>query len=150
MHIHLDPVGGVAGDMFVAALLDAWPELAEALPGVLAAAGLPASVSIECLPWSDRGLQGKRYQVIDTAGEHAHAHTPFRTIRERLWNSALSAGVKARAVDIFTLLAQAEAQVHGIGVEEIIFHEVGAWDSIADIVAAAFLVELLSSSWSIA
>ncbi|MFO1433970.1 MAG: nickel pincer cofactor biosynthesis protein LarC [Candidatus Competibacteraceae bacterium] len=150
MHVHLDPVGGVAGDMFVAALLDAWPELAEALPGVLAAAGLPTNVSVECLPWSDRGLQGKRYQVIDTAGEHSHAHTPFRIIRERLWNSALSAGVKARAVDIFTLLAQAEAQVHGIGIEEIVFHEVGAWDSIADIVASAFLVESLAiTSWSV-
>lgn len=151
MHIHLDPVGGVAGDMFVAALLDAWPELAEELPGVLAAAGVPASVSAQCLPWSDQGLEGKRYQVIDSAGEHPHSHAPFRIIRERLWNSVLSAGAKARAVDIFTLLAQAEAQVHGIGMDEIVFDEVGAWDSIADIVAAAFLVESLPiSHWSIA
>jgi len=150
MHVHLDPVGGVAGDMFVAALLDAWPELAAELPRLLAAAGLPGSVSAQCLPWSDHGLLGKRYQVSDTAEAHRHPHTPFRTIRERLWKSALPTGVKARAVDIFTLLAQAEAQVHGIAVDEVVFHEVGAWDSIADIVAAAFLLEsLLIDSWSV-
>ncbi len=150
MHVHLDPVGGVAGDMFVAALLDAWPELTEELPPLLAAAGLPDSISVQCLPWSDQGLQGKRYQVSDIAEEQRHSHTPFRAIRERLWNSALPVGVKTGAVDIFTLLAQAEAQVHGIAVDEVVFHEVGAWDSIADIVAAAFLLESLPiDSWSV-
>ncbi len=150
MHVHLDPVGGAAGDMFVAALLDTWPELAEELPTLLTAAGLPDSVTVQCLPHADCGLWGTRYQVTNTAAAQHHSHGHFRDLRERLWNSALPTGVKERAVDIFALLAQAEAQVHGIGIDEVVFHEVGAWDSIADIVAAAFLIDALPvTAWSV-
>jgi uncharacterized protein (TIGR00299 family) protein len=149
MHVHLDPVGGIAGDMFVAALVDAWPELVSELPALLAAAGLPETVSMQCQPHTDHGLRGTCLQVHDT-GVQPHPHVHFRSIRERLWNSALPARVKERAVSLFTLLAEAEAQVHGIPMDEVVFHEVGAWDSIADIVAAAFLIDALAvASWSI-
>jgi uncharacterized protein (TIGR00299 family) protein len=149
MHVHLDPVGGIAGDMFVAALVDAWPELVSELPALLAVAGLPETVSMRCQSHTDHGLRGTRFQVHDT-GAQPHPHVRFRSIRERLWNSALPARVKERAVSIFTLLAEAEAQVHGIPIDEVVFHEVGAWDSMADIVAAAFLIDTLAvANWSI-
>jgi hypothetical protein len=74
----------------------------------------------------------------------------WSTLRARLATSALDVKVRARAIDIFTHLAQAEARVHGMSVDTVAFHEVGAWDSIADIVAAAFLIEALGTcTWSL-
>jgi uncharacterized protein (TIGR00299 family) protein len=148
--IHLDPVGGVAGDMFVAALLDAWPELQGGLREALRAAQLPESVAIGVLSHKDHALSGTRFQVEDRAGTR-HTHTPFRVIRERISGSALASGVAERALDIFALLAEAEASVHAMPVDEVEFHEVGAWDSIADIVGAAFLIDAVGSArWSTA
>jgi hypothetical protein len=75
---------------------------------------------------------------------------PFRDIRARLQASALPPGARERAVAIFTLLAEAEAEVHGRAVDEVTFHELGGWDSIADIVGAAALIAALpGASWSV-
>ena len=80
-------------------------------------------------------------------GDHGHVH--WRRLRERLAAAPLDAAVAAQAIAIFGLLAEAEAGVHGVAVDEATFHEVGAWDSIADIVAAAYLIETIGAeSWS--
>jgi hypothetical protein len=64
--------------------------------------------------------------------------------------SGLTQDVKSRAIAIFEVLADAEARVHGVDIEDVVFHEVGNWDSIADIVAASFLIDAVgASSWSI-
>lgn len=150
MHAHLDPVGGVAGDMFVAALLDAWPALAGEVPALLRLAGLPDTVTARILSHRDHGLMGVRFQVTNAAASHDHPHVLFRHIREQLAGSRLPPGVKARAGAIFALLADAEAAVHGIPADDVAFHEVGAWDSIADIVAAACLIDSLPiTAWSV-
>lgn len=70
----------------------------------------------------------------DTA---AHEHRAFRDIRAMIVGSHLSAAVKERAIAIFTTLAEAEGTVHGFAVEDVTFHEVGAIDSIVDIVGTA-------------
>jgi uncharacterized protein (TIGR00299 family) protein len=89
--------------------------------------------------------------VEDSAHGHGHAHAPFRAIRARLERAALGPGARARALDVFRLLAEAEAKVHGGSPEDVTFHEIGAWDSIADIVAAASLIDALAASaWSVA
>ncbi|MDH3660719.1 MAG: LarC family nickel insertion protein, partial [Alphaproteobacteria bacterium] len=145
LHLHLDPVGGIAGDMFVAALLDAWPELAEGAIGAARAAGLSGEVVIEHRPHRDDVLVGSRFLVTcperarERADDHVHIH--WRELRGQLSKAPLTASVRERAIAIFALLAEAEAGVHGVEVEEATFHEVGARDSIADIVAAAFLIE---------
>jgi uncharacterized protein (DUF111 family) len=148
-HLHLDPVGGVAGDMFVAALLDAWPALRD---GTLAAVGsLEAASQVRVAVTADRdhGLTGTRFTVTVPAGRNTADHVPFRRIRTMLEGSPLAPAVRRRAVDIFTILADAEGRVHGIPAEEVAFHEVGAADSIADIVAAAHLIETVGArSWS--
>ena len=145
-HIHLDPLGGVAGDMFVAALLDAFPEHGAA---ALAAAESLAGVACRLVPHSDGTLAGARFEV--GAGHHHHHHTEWREIRARLEASALPPAANAHAIGIFAALADAEARVHGVAADAVAFHEVGAADSIADIVAAACVVAAIGpASWSCA
>ena len=165
MHIQLDPVGGVAGDMFAAAVLDAWPELESPLVAALARAGLDAIATVERVDHADDALTGSRFAVHETnggdGGSHAHGgdghrhggasrheHHLYRDIRTLLEGADLDAGVRARALDMFARLAAAESEVHGVPVDDVSFHEVGAWDSIADVVSAAWLIEHLDASWS--
>src|SRR5262245_3095483 len=129
MHIHLDAIGGVAGDMFIAAVLDAFPDLREGMLGAIAAAGLPAQIHVGVAEHRDHTLTGLRFKVVEPrepdalAGAHHHPHTPFAEIRARLEASPLAAAVKQRAIAIFTELAIVEAQVHGKTVDSVSFHE---------------------------
>lgn len=153
LHIHLDPVGGVAGDMFVAAMLDTWPNLEDQVIAAVRTAGLDPAVGLSVEAHDDGTLMGHRFQVAGPKGGHDHNHhhhTHWSDIRAMLSGSALAEGVKTHAIGIFEELAQAEARVHGKDVESVTFHEVGNWDSIADIVAAAALIDALGAkSWSI-
>ena len=153
LHLHLDPVGGVAGDMFVAALLDVWPELADGAIAAVRAAGLDDDVQIEHRPHRDGVLVGSRFRVARNdakAGEAGHRHVHWRDLREHLRTVPLDRPVLDRVLAIFALLAEAEAGVHGVEVDAATFHEVGAWDSIADIVASAFLIEAIGvERWSV-
>ena len=150
MHIQLDAIGGIAGDMFIAACLDAWPELADATVAAIRASGLPTACRIALDEHRDAVLRGRRFTVGEPApGEHAE-HVPWRDIVRSLRASPLESGVLDRAVAIFEILAAAEAEVHGIQIQDVEFHEVGAWDSIGDVVGAAYLIETLKpSSWSL-
>ena len=148
MRIHLDPIGGVAGDMFIAAILDAKPEWYDEMCLTIRAAGLPKEVGLSLQPHTDFALTGTRFSV-DELGVHEHHHTPFIKIRDMLSESTLMSGVRQAAIDIFSLLAEAEATVHDKSIETISFHEVGEWDSIADIVGAAFLIDKASATWTI-
>lgn len=153
VHIHLDPVGGIAGDMFAAAMLNAMPEHAGALQKAIDALALPDGVAATLIAHDDGTLTGARFDVAlpKPDGDHDHDHRSFREIRRYLDGSALDAAVRRRALAIFQVLAEAEAQVHGVAVEDVTFHEVGAWDSIVDIIAAAFLIERSGAhSWSVA
>ena len=61
MHIQIDPVGGMAGDMFVAAMLDAFPSLETAVQAAMRAAGLPERFRCDLVPHADHALTGKRF-----------------------------------------------------------------------------------------
>ena len=148
MRVHLDTIGGIAGDMFIAAILDAKPEWYVDMCGAIRIAGLPQEVGLSLLPHADFALTGTRFNV-DELGVHEHHHTPFSQIKQMLSVSDLDPQVRQIALDIFCLLAEAEATVHGKSVETISFHEVGEWDSIADIVGAAFLIDKLSATWTV-
>lgn len=157
MHLHLDPVGGIAGDMFIAALLDAFPELGAGLHSALGKAGLPPGASCALIPHNDGVLSGRRFEVglpaesAATGEDHCHhAHVGLAAIRTAIAAMGLDPAVAARAGAIFDVLADAEAKVHGVSVDAVEFHEVGALDSIADIVGAAWIIEALQpASWSV-
>ena len=74
---------------------------------------------------------------------HGHFHRSFRDIRRMIQDSSLEEEVKDLSLRIFTRVAQAEAKVHHKDVEEVQFHEVGAVDSIVDIVGSAILIHML-------
>ena len=146
---HLDPVGGIAGDMFAAALLDARPDLADGLQAALAGLGLPPSMTIAIDTHRDAALAGTQFKVAGVEADD-HSHVRLADVRARLDAARIEAGVRSRALAIFTLLAEAEGAVHGMDPAEVTFHEVGAWDATVDIVAAAWLIEALGPArWSV-
>ena len=146
---HLDPVGGIAGDMFAAAVLDARPDLADGLWAALAALEPPPSVEIAIDPHGDAALTGMRFRVTAPEDE-GHGHVRLADVRARLKAARIKPAARKRALAIFTLLAEAEGAVHGMDPAEVTFHEVGAWDSTVDIVAAAYLIEALGPArWSV-
>ncbi|TRW96075.1 LarC family nickel insertion protein [Paracoccus sp. M683] len=138
-HLHLDPLGGIAGDMFVAAMLDAAPDLipeAQAL-----AAGIGPGVGVETVEQSDHGLRGRHLALILPDTQRGPRH--YGDYRELLAELAPDQGVAARALDILRRLGQAEAAVHGVTLDRVHFHEISDWDSIADILLAALCLERL-------
>jgi uncharacterized protein (TIGR00299 family) protein len=185
MHIHLDPVGGVAGDMFVAAFLDAFPDLTEKVMNTVRHAGLDEDVMFGIVPFTDGILTGTKFKVSKSVCQtaqasthshhhhhhdddhdhdhhhhhhgretyqhsHDHGHTHWAELRARLQATSIQDNVKRHVLGIFGELAGAEAKVHGKEPDAVSFHEVGNWDSIADIVAAATIIDALSpESWSI-
>ena len=92
---HLDPVGGIAGDMFAAALLDARPELADGLrPTALAGLGLPPSVDFAVDPHRDAALAGVRFKVTAPEDE-GHDHVRLADVRARLGAARIEPAVRA-------------------------------------------------------
>jgi uncharacterized protein (TIGR00299 family) protein len=151
LHLHLDPLGGLAGDMFLAALLDAHPELAEETFAAMRAAGLPDRWQTRLVGHDDGVLSGRRVVIAGPEDELGAPPGHFREIRAGLSGAPLRTAVRERAIAIFAELAEAEAAVHGVPIDEVHFHELADWDSVADIVGAAWLIEALApASWSVA
>ena len=152
MHYHLDPVGGIAGDMFAAAMLDRHRDWQGELTAAIATSGLKGGLDVQAATHTDGILTGHRFLVTEPAAAgnaDPHSHRHWSEIRELLLGSRLEQPVIRRAIAIFELLAQAEAEVHGKPADGVSFHEIGAWDSIADIVSAAWLIERSrATSWS--
>ncbi|EWY41164.1 hypothetical protein N825_31385 [Skermanella stibiiresistens SB22] len=153
-HIHLDVVGGIAGDMFVAALVDAMPDLQRRVLED-ASAVLPGGTGA---PVFSRGASGgvavSRFGLEGGHGhhhDHDHGHDGsgrFRHMVELIRGVRLSDGTADHAVAILTLLAEVEAAIHGVAVEDVHFHEIGDWDSLMDVVAAGSIIAALDATWS--
>jgi hypothetical protein len=115
------------------------------------AAGLPESWHLALEAHGDGTLAGQRLRIDppDRAEAQARPATRYVEIRERIAAADLPGEVRKRAADIFARLAAAEAAVHGVFPEDVHFHELAAWDSIADVVGAAWLIEAMGeTSWS--
>lgn len=135
---YFDCFAGAAGDMIVASLLDAGADF-QALTAHLERLDL-GGFQVRFEHETRRGITAGRFYV-DAPAEQPHRH--LSDILDIIGRAKLPARAEKRATRAFKHLGQAEAQVHGISIEKVHFHEVGAVDSVVDIVAAAVALELL-------
>src|SRR5262249_48036907 len=135
--LHFDCFSGISGDMTLGALLDAGAD-ADAVRRGLDSLHLPIEMHVEKVR---KGGFAATQVRIEAAHEHVHRH--LSDIEEILDKGKLTDGQRGLALSIFRRLAEAESKAHGIPVEKIHFHEVGALDSIADITGAAIALDSL-------
>jgi len=139
----IEPSGGMAGDMFLAALLDLEHEaftLAELER--LARALVPERLRLE-LATAERGGFRVRLLTVETLESVDPPHRHLADLLGLVESCPLSPAARARAERILRRIAEAEARVHGIDVEEVHFHEVGAVDTLIDVCGAALALERL-------
>ncbi len=126
----VDASNGVAGDMLLGALLDAGASPAAVIAAIESV--LPNTVRVDVSTVQRAGLRSVRADVVALIADQQHRD--WTTIRGLIESARLPEPVRRDAVAVFGALARAEATAHGIDVERVHFHEVGAWDSIADVV----------------
>ncbi len=134
--IYLEPFSGISGDMMVGALLDlgfSFEELREKLQ-LLPLQGYQLSAE-KC---TRSGIQATKFNV---QVDHSHHHRTFADIRQMIESSELSGWTKEKSIEAFRKLAEAEGKVHGQPADKVHFHEVGAVDSIVDIVGTMIALE---------
>jgi pyridinium-3,5-bisthiocarboxylic acid mononucleotide nickel chelatase len=134
---YLDAFSGISGDMLVGALADAGADQ-DAIAQAIRSLDAGAAVSFEKVQRG--GIAATKYRV---AVEDGHGHRHLSDILEMIARSAISGRARYNAQAIFRKLGEAEADVHQVPVEQVHFHEVGAADSIADIVGACVALDLL-------
>jgi uncharacterized protein (TIGR00299 family) protein len=138
--LHFDSVGGASGDMILGALASVGADL-EAAEAALRS--LPVDrLAVVAVTDQDHGLTGTRVTVEVPA--EGHHHRGLTAITGMIEESALPPAVKVSSIRVFTRLAEAEARVHGTTPDKIHFHEVGAMDSIVDIVGACHALDQLA------
>ena len=137
---YFDCFSGISGDMTVGALIDAGADI-ECIRAALESLGVEGfRVSAEKV--KKKGVMATQFKVhLDDGVKQPHRH--LRHVVEIIEGGDLSDAVKARATATFERIAVAEAAVHGSTVEKVHFHEVGAVDSIVDIIAAPLALEML-------
>jgi uncharacterized protein (TIGR00299 family) protein len=134
---YLDAFSGLAGDMLVGAFADAGADR-DAISCALT--GLATGGVIEWDRVQRRGMSATKFRVSVT---EAQKHRHLSGILKMIHAADLPDTVKANAERVFRVLAEAEAAVHGVPIEKVHFHEVGAVDSICDIVGACLALHLL-------
>jgi len=140
--LYLDPVGGVAGDMFLAAAVDLGVAPA-AISAALAGLGVPG--------WRLVVARSERHAIVGThldvevdAALAGGQHRSLSSIQSLIQGAqSMPERARQRAQAVFACLGAAEAKVHGVPLDQVHFHEVGAVDSIVDISGAAVVLELL-------
>ncbi len=147
--LYLDCIAGISGDMFLGALLDLGVS-EDRLRKELGKLDLH-DYRLSSSRVLKQHISATKVDVMEKAPAvprsgaiaHDHPHRGYSEIIAMIEKSALSAGVKKRATRLFRRIGEAEAKIHGISLEQVQFHEVGALDSIIDIVGACVAVEML-------
>jgi uncharacterized protein (TIGR00299 family) protein len=134
---YLDAFSGISGDMTVGALIDAGAD-SKTLVQSLEQLGTGAKFEIE--KTKRRGIAASKFRVIGGDGK---SHRHLKHILKMIAESGISDRAKQNSSAVFQRLGEAEAKVHDISIEQVHFHEVGAVDSICDIVGACIGFDLL-------
>ena len=147
--IRFDSIGGASGDMILGALIGLGADretIVRELDSLL-----PGHFTLDVAECSPHGIAGIRAAVCAPEADHHHDHGhdhdhhAFREIRALIEGSALPEAVKASGVAVFSLLAEVEGKIHGVPPEKVSFHEVGAVDSIVDILGCCLALHLLGA-----
>jgi len=144
-HIHITPLGGIAGDMFVAGMLDVFPEFEK---HILQTTGLILPDSNACFKTvSKKGIRAQYFRIPEQSTKiPVYYYDMDRILKE----VELPAQAKSAARTMLKLLAEAEAEIHGVPLAKVHFHEIADWDTLADLTAAALIISLLDGwSWSV-
>jgi pyridinium-3,5-bisthiocarboxylic acid mononucleotide nickel chelatase len=155
LNLQLNLCGGLTGDMFIAALVDAFPRFERRVIAAIDALDAPYPVVCSFVAHSDNDLTGHQFEIEPFDKYFGHIPLAFPQepanwgwVRERLVRAEIGTGVRTHATKIFELLVHAEAALQGILPERVAF-EPRAWNSIAQIVGAATLIDALDhAQWS--
>jgi uncharacterized protein (TIGR00299 family) protein len=139
---YFDAFSGMSGDMTLGALVHLGVPI-ETVRTVTSALSL-SGVELEATRREVNGIQSVKVSVVDRKPGGRERHRSFAEIRSMLAAAPLTAGVRDRAQAIFATLAAAEGRVHGVAADAVQFHEVGAVDSLIDIVGTALALEHLA------
>ena len=140
--LYLDCSAGISGDMIVAALLDVGAS-EQKLRRVLDSLNVPAC-AVEITRVEKAGVSACDFKVVLGNAKACHEHHTLPEIKAIINASCATPRAKQIATSIYQVLAQAEAKAHKVAVNEVHFHEVGALDSVADVLAAAVCLDDLS------
>ena len=143
LHIHLDPMGGISGDMFISAMIDADSSLQNLAKTI--STKIIKDVKISIKKASINHISGTKFSVTLLSKTNNH-HRSFKDIKKIIEESYLNKRVKDISINIFNVLAKAESQVHGVSIDKVSFHEIGAWDSIIDNIIAAAIIDKLETN----
>jgi uncharacterized protein (TIGR00299 family) protein len=136
--VYFDCVGGAAGDMLLGSLISAGAPLPMILEGLRGLSLDGYRVEVET---TRAGVHEATRLLVDVTEDHPHR--TLTDILHLLEKGALPEGARRRAIAVFRRLATAEARVHGEGIDEVHFHEVGAVDALVDIVGTALALDHL-------
>ncbi len=135
---YFDAFSGISGDMTVGALVDAGADW-QALEAALRSLGLDARYNVE--KTKRKGIAASKFSV-EFSEQKKHRHLPH--IEKIILAAQLSERAQTNALQVFRRLGEAEAKSHSVPVEKVHFHEVGAVDSISDVVGACVALDLLA------
>ena len=137
--LYFDIINGISGDMTIATLLDLGISKEVFLEEIYKL-NLDDEFKINIEQKNESGIVGTKIEVIT---KEVNSHRHLSDIYDIIDKSSLNEFVKNKSKEIFMVIAKAEAKVHGTTIDKIHFHEVGAIDSIVDVVSACILVDLL-------
>ncbi len=147
MDLYFECISGISGDMSVAALLDLGADR-DKLDKALKSMNLDNEFTYNISKKAVNSITATDFDVILPAHQHEcghhHEHRNLNDVCAIIDNSDITDGAKKLAKRIFKIVAEAEAKVHGKNIDEVHFHEVGAIDSIADIVSFSVLFDDLA------
>ena len=137
--LYFDIINGISGDMTIATLLDLGVPKETFLEEIYKL-NLDGEFKINIEQKNESGIVGTKVEVITT---EVNSQRHLSDIYDIIDKSSLNEFVKNKSKEIFMIIAKAEAKIHGTTIDKIHFHEVGAIDSIVDVVSACILVDLL-------